>query len=125
MRNSGLTKEDIPNSSPHSPFRKKDPVLVRLIEYFIFDGTGSSKSNFPAKYVLEFSNPTDPTTWKIYTRTEIVETIWNDLIFSIRSKGMPESYRHDSHSSRDEQIKKWTKYKDGKYKGALHIRVKK
>ena len=125
LRKSGLIKEDVPNSSPHSPFKKKDPVLVRLIEYFIFDGTGSGKSNFPAEYVLEFSNPIDPATWKIYNRTEIVDMIWDNLVFSLRSKGMPDSYQHDSDSSRDKQIRTWTNYRDGKYKGALHIRVKK
>lgn len=124
LRNVGIIAEDVSNSSSNSPFRIKDPNLVKLVEYFIFEGTASSRSNYPAQMVLEFTDPANLETWFLYDRSQIIDHIWDKLVFSIRSKGMPKSYDHGGMGSRDLQIQKWTHYKDGKYKGALHIRIK-
>ena len=49
------------------------------------------------------------------------DKIWSLLRFSMRSKGISENYPDCKNVA---SIRKWTKKRDGKYKGALHIRYK-
>lgn len=131
-RISGKIMEDVKNSVPESPFKNHKEYLKPILEYFLFTGTGSSDSNFPADKMLIFDNPTDPSTFDILTKEEAVDIIWKNLVFSIRSKkGMPvkniNGNKIDGYDPvRDSDLAPWIRYyPEGSYfpKGALHIRT--
>lgn len=121
-REKGEIMEDIINSNSSSPFANNKDCIAPLLEYFLFDGTGSKDSRFPADKVLVFSDPTNPSTYKIYSRQDVVNQIWDKLVFSVRSKkGMPNAYTKEKYPELD----KWVRYRPGDNypKGALHIRT--
>lgn len=121
-RMAGVLKEDVKNNDKLSPFSKNKKYLTPILQYFLFDGSGSKDSNDPAKYVLDFQKPSEICTWKIYDKYNIIDYIWDKLVFSIRSKGMPPDYPAISKDKLSE-IQPWVKKKDGSYKGSLHIRL--
>lgn len=128
LRMSKQIGEDISNSNILSPFRLKKEELKPILNYFLFDGTGSGLSKLPANRILGFTNPLDITTWQFYDKTDAVNLYWDKLIFSLRAKkGMPAGYP-DTMSSKMNLLKPsvdlWTKHIDGDYRGALHIRSK-
>lgn len=126
LRENGVIAEDVRNSDDTSPFREHFHVIAPILKYFLFVGTGQGDSRYPAEYLLDIKNPFDFTTWDIYSRTDenLIHYLWDRLIFSIRSKGMPESYNADHPiSPRDRSISLWTRYRDGSYKGSLHVRL--
>ncbi len=118
--------EDIQTSSPYCPFGNTEPrrqYLKALFNYFLFDGSGSEDSRYPADYILEFSQPTDPTTWKILTKETAFEAMWPHMIFSIRSKkGMPTNYPNIN-PSKKKQMEPWVRHFGGDYRGSLHVRA--
>jgi len=128
LRFAGTIAEDISNSNTNSPFRLKKNILKPFINYFLFKGSGSNLSLFPAQYILDFLDPLNTLTWKIWDETNAVDLYWEKLIFSIRAKkGMPKGYPNSmSNKFRDSKssIVKWTKFIANDYRGALHIRVK-
>ncbi len=120
-REAGIISEDVKNSDPNSPFKSHMEYLTPILKYFLFEGTAGKDSKFPADFVLEFSNATDPKTYIIHTKGEVVKNLWDKLVFSIRSKkGMPRNYD----PKEDPDIAPWVRYIPGKPdpKGALHIR---
>lgn len=121
-RESGLIMEDVANSSLESPFRNRREYLEPIIEYFLFEGTGSRDSFFKADGLLKFGNPTDPTTYKFLSKDAAVDDIWDLLVFSVRNKkGMPVRYDAQLHAD----LAPWVRYRPGDTlpKGALHIRT--
>ena len=118
----GKITEDVSNSNEISPFLKYKKYLKPIINYFLFTGTGSKDSNFPADKVLLVKYKDLPEGLEIIKKEDYFESIWKHLVFSLRSKGMPPSYEHGNNEY--ESVRCWTKLKDGRYKGALHIRVK-
>jgi hypothetical protein len=128
LRIGGKIAEDINTTSTYCPFgnnpqRKK--YLKTLINYFLFDGSGSKESHYPAEYVLKFTNPSDPSTWKIFDRQSAFDAMWPEMVFSMRSeKGMPRNYPNISDAKKKAMIEPWAKYVDGGYRGSLHIRTK-
>ena len=121
-RADGEIMEDINNRAENSPFAKHKEYLKPIIEYFLFTGAGAKDSVFPADKVLLFGNPEDPISYKILSKSEAVDGIWDDLTFSMRSKkGMPNIY--DSKKHKD--LASWVRFhpRDSDFpKGALHIR---
>lgn len=137
LRENGDISEDIPNSNLKSPFRKHKEYLRNIINYFLFDGTGKGLANNRAEFLLDYGNPLDTNTWKIYGKENFIDVFWNRMIFSIRSKGMPSNYSFSPESQyqtdsfgnsmvSDKQlsIDKWTRYSSGQFRGSLHIRIK-
>ncbi len=132
LRKSGKITEDITNTSPHSPFRKYKEYLKPILEYFFFKGTGKrGDSDFPADKILIFSNACDPSTYKIISLDEAVDSVWDNLTFSMRSKkGMPTkkvgSQLVDLYSpAKYPVLAPWVEYTsdEAKFpKGALHVR---
>ncbi len=125
LRKAGTIAEDIKNSSSNSPFSNHKDVLKPFLNYFIFDGTGSSISKEPAKYLLSFTNPLDTGSWNIYDKSNALDIYWDKLVFSLRAKkGMPNNYPNVSKKLLPKlpSIKKWTEFIDNDYRGALHIR---
>jgi len=127
LRLNGTITEDTKISHVDCPFRLYRDYLKPIIEYFLFTGTGSKISNFPAMKILEINNYKKlPDKIKIIERDDYFDQVWNKLVFSVRSKGMPNKYTEADDITYDKKhgsIAKWTKEIDGKYKGALHIRV--
>jgi hypothetical protein len=123
-----LIGEDVKNSDVHSPFKGEKESIRPFLNYFLFDGTGSGLSKRPANRILGFTNPLDINTWHIYDKVNAIDMYWDKLIFSLRAKkGMPTNYPNVTSKKiipLKSSIEKWTKYIDGDYRGALHIRTK-
>jgi hypothetical protein len=125
LRKSGGIREDISNEDFSSPFRDNIKILLPFLKYFTFMGTGSGPSTHPAKFLLEFSNLASPQNWKVLQPSDAVETLWDRLVFSVRSKkGMPSGYPNNSNRSNNASIARWTEYYQGYHRGALHVRAK-
>ncbi len=118
-RKSGLIGEDISNGDPNSPFREHLNYLKPILNYFLFTGTARSDSKYKADYILDFTDPLREGAWK-FSKDEYLEDNWNHIIFSVRSKGMPESYPNTSDY---DAIKPWVEVAEGQYKGSLHGRA--
>jgi hypothetical protein len=122
----GQIKQDIANEHPDSPFKDRQHLLAPMLEYFLFYGSGSGESKVKASKIAEFDDPTDISTWSILMPADAVHKIWDRLVFSVRSKGMPKNFPKmepkDAHKRAS--IERWTqKGKDGIYRGALHVRA--
>lgn len=125
LRIEGIISEDIHNSDFKSPFKDHKEYLRPILEYFLFEGSGSRKSKYPAEFILGFSDPLDESKWRIVSKKEAVDSLWPNLVFSMRSKkGMPANYTLAYKGKGASSIAKWVRYIDGDYRGALHIRVK-
>jgi hypothetical protein len=119
--------EDVFSSSTlYCPFGnnpQRREYLRKLIDYFLFQGTGSKDSEYPANYILEFGNAFYPFTWRVLTKTTAFDLLWPKMVFSVRSqKGMPPDYANMSDPRKKALIEPWVKYIDGDYRGSLHIR---
>ena len=79
--------------------------------------------------ILDYVDPWDDSTWRVYSPNNYFENIWSSLCFSMRGdKGMP--IPEKLFLPENDDIMKWVCEMPGKngkiqYKGALHIRVKK
>ncbi len=115
--------EDVYGLGKNNPFtidesgKSNLSYLKPLLNYFTFKGTGTRDSNAPASYVLSIVNPEDTTTWVYYTEDTFVDSVWANLVFSIRGKGLPSLITDD--------IRPWVKEINGVKKGTLNVRVKK
>lgn len=122
LREAGKIGEDVKNSSVLSPFRHHKTLLRDVLEYFLFTGTGSRISQYPAEFILEYGNALNPATWEVMNKEEAIVKLWDKLIFSIRSKGMPPNYPYNLNISKNDSISRWTRYSSGQYRGSLHVR---
>lgn len=116
----GVLMEDVGNDNQNSPFKSHKDYLLPILNYFLFKGTGSKDSNYPADFILDFSNPIDVDTWSIHGK-EYLDEQWGNLVFSVRHKGMPDSYPKCKNS---ETIKPWVRNFQGSDKGSLHVRIR-
>ena len=120
-RQAGIIMEDVSNSDSNSPFAPSQDYFERILKYFLFQGTGSKDSIYPADYILKFDDPLNPKSYQIIAPDEAVAEVWSSLVFSVRSKkGMPQNYSSKTHP----EIEPWVGYMPGNPnpKGALHIR---
>lgn len=120
-REAGVITEDVSNSNLQSPFRNHKEYLENFLRYFLFEGTGGRDSKFKADAFIEFSNPKDPETYNILSKEDVINHVWDSLVFSVRSKkGMPLKYNPELNAD----LSAWVRYRPGdEYpKGALHIR---
>ena len=125
LRDAGVIMEDVKNTNAQSPFRNHFHTLAPILQYFLFTGSGSKVSDYQAEYILDIVEPFDMNTWHIYRQNEeLLEYLWQYLVFSVRSKGMPSNYNGEHPTSaRDRSIAIWTHYRDNSYKGSLHVRL--
>ena len=124
LRLAGTLTQDVPTNQENSPFSPYKEYFEPIINYFLFTGTGSRVSTFPAMRVLEINDYTTlPEGIEIIEREEYFERIWDNLVFSVRSKNMPKGYPDEINQENHASIMRWTREVDGKHKGALHIRV--
>lgn len=121
LRIKGIITEDVSNSDKNSPFVKHKEYLAWILLYFIFEGTGSSDSAFPANKMLSFVDPFDPSTYKILSKQQAIDDLWDHLVFSIRSKkGMPSKFELLKHK----ELVPWTRrFPTNEPRGSLHVRV--
>jgi hypothetical protein len=135
LRTNNTIGEDISNSSQNSPFSEHKDYFKPILEFFLFKGTGSKDSEFPADKILVFGDPFDSSTYKIHELDDAVDALWNKLVFSMRSKkGMPvdkikvgeEFVDRDGYqpNGKHSDYAPWVVYvgNDNFPKGALHIR---
>lgn len=124
LRRKGTIKEDVWNKDPNSPFGQNKEYLRPILNYFLFKGTGSGDSDYPAKYVLDCNDPYDITTWKIHDETNYLDIFWDKMKFSMRNKGFESyPYKRKSDSWKNLLSQPWAQKFDGTLKGSLHIRV--
>ncbi|GAH00807.1 unnamed protein product, partial [marine sediment metagenome] len=57
--------------------------LKKLINYFLFEGTGVKDNKYPAEKVLEIAYPSNPSTWKLLNKNEAFEKLWANMKFII------------------------------------------
>ena len=120
-RVSGRISEDVEFKG--SVFANDRDVMVRLLAYFLFKGTASGNSERPAKRLCSFTDPLDYSTWTFYDDPlKAAENIIDNAIISLRSKGIPETYRPDSQKPEHIEMRPWIHFSEGKWKGAIHIR---
>jgi hypothetical protein len=127
MRKARLIKEDVKNTDKNSPFKEHKEFFKPLLNYFLFKGTGSRESIYPAQLILTLTDPLDPKTWEVLNEEAALDKYWEKLVFSLRAKkGMPEGYP-DNMSKKANLFKSsvdiWTEYINGDYRGALHVRA--
>ena len=124
LRLDGIIGEDIKNADANSPFSDMEscfPVLKPLLNYFAFDGTGSRDSSEPAEYILSIKCPDDTQTWTYYSKEDFIDTVWDKLVFSLRSKSTPQEL--DNANEMHQLMLPWINNIDGKLKGALSVRI--
>jgi len=123
LRISNKITEDCGNNKKASPFKDNKEVLRPYLEYFCFSGTGSSDSKNPAEKIIKFTKFDDPKTWKIISKKETIDEIWDGLYFCMRdiSKGGIKDYENDKEK---DILEPWTRYSTNKYRGALSVRYK-
>lgn len=124
-RMNGIITEDTRISDINCPFNGYREYMRPILEYFLFEGTGSKISAFPADYIVEFDSPVNECTYRLLTKEDAVNDVWPKLIFSLRAKkGMPSNYNPNTFCGKNaESIARWVKYHSGDYRGALHIRA--
>jgi len=123
LRISKKISEDCSNKNILSPFRESKNILRPYLEYFCFKGTGRSDSKYPAQFIFKFSKFNDPSSWKLYSKSEAVNLIWNGLFFCIRDIGKSGVKDYEK-SIYKEKLEPWTKFSTNKYRGALSVRYK-
>lgn len=124
LRSRGVISEDIYNSDPRSPFAKNKEYLRPILNYFLFKGTGAKDSEYPAKYVLDCSDPYNINTWRIHDENDYLDKYWDSMKFSMRNKGF-EAYPYTRSSDlwKIPLSEPWARKFDGSIKGSLHVRV--
>jgi len=123
-----IIQEDIKNSDPLSPFRLHQSIFEPYLEFFCFDGSGRGNSKHPASAIIEYADPFDTKTWTIIYKNQFhqyLTSIWANLRFSLRSKGMPKNGVNSIRdASKKASVKLWTENFQGKERGSLHIRLR-
>lgn len=121
LRECGIINEDIINSNELSPFARHMDYLKPILSHMAFCGCEERNSE-SADYILDYIDPSDYHSWKVYSEENYIDTIWNYLRFSFRAdRGMPVAYEYNNPLW--SEVTRWTHYILGQYKGALHIRV--
>jgi len=128
-RLNGEISQDIKNSDIKSPFRNSKNELKDVINFFFFDGTGSKLSSHPSKRILTFDNPLVLKTYNLYNKENLIDIVWDKLIFSLRGRYLMKRGYPGNMSKKLENKKAsialWTRFINNKYKGELHIRLNK
>jgi len=123
LRLNGNISEDVKMNTLDNPFVAAKQDFTKLLEYFLFIGTAQQDSSYQADGLIAFTDPCEYKTWNTYTKIGLAQMYIEQVTISIRSKAMPKSYNHNSpKDSIHLSIQKWTRFIDGSYKGALHIR---
>ena len=97
--------------------------FLKVISYFVFDGTGKGESSCKANSIIYYGNNNIEfiKCQSIEEKKNYIKSISNKLILSLRDKGMPKKICEEhkpwifNHNKQDGCIR---------YKGCLHIRLK-
>ena len=127
LRTKGEIREDTKIVDSKCPFIPHKEFMRPILNYFLFTGTGQKDSSHPAKKIISIDNPLDVSSWRVYDETNALDLFWDKMVFSLRAKkGMPGGYP-DYMSKKamitKKSVERWTKFIDGDYRGALHIRT--
>ena len=123
-REIGNTGEDIQISKLNFSEKEKK-CICNVLQYFIFDGTGSKKSQRPANSILEISDPSDIKKWTFFRcdddikKLTYTQLLYNRVILSLRNKGMTNNKLNEP------WIFKENKNNSIVEKGSLHARITK
>lgn len=125
LRLAGKIGEDIFNGDDVSPFKNEKEYLRPILNYFLFKGTGTKDSEYPASFVLDCIDPCDTSTWSIFDENNYLDTFWDDIKFSMREKGFEAyPYSRPCDAWKTPLSEPWAIKVDGVKKGSLHARVR-
>lgn len=120
-RTKALIGEDVSITTLDLPTSIKTKFMD-VLSYFIFEGSGKGDSKCKANAILTYNHETITFNECITLeqKKEYIEAIYDNIILSLRDKGMPKVLVNE--------CKKWLFYDNKnvpvKYKGSLHIRMK-
>lgn len=123
LRKRNIIKEDVSNNDINSPFANHKEYLSKILNYFLFKGSGSKESKHPASFILDFVDPLNINTWKVWG-SDYIDKHWHRLVFSLRSRRGMGNYPYITNKNKKDSMAKWTVLWQNGYKGALHVRVK-
>ena len=127
LRQNNRIGEDILNSNPLSPFRKRKSYFTPILKYFLFNGSGRGLSRFTAEALLLVNQIYRPQNrYWLPNSQKLIDGIWDFLVFSIRDKGLNyEKRSRESQKILDPWINQYRSKKTQKLKkkGCLHIRI--
>lgn len=83
LRSSGAIGDVIAIADPASPFRQDKEWLASIIRYYLFEGSESGPSMFPAECAFDYTDPLNTNTWSIYEPEDIIDVIWDKLVFTV------------------------------------------
>ena len=98
-------------------FRFSDEFVKDLYQTNIKAGVDYMEFGYKAD--TDISKEEDFGKWK-FSKDEYLDDNWNHIIFSLRSKGMPDSYPKGKNAI---DIQPWVEVAEGQYKGSLHGRA--
>jgi len=119
-RNSGKISEDVKFAG--SVFANDREVMVKLLAYFLFKGTATGDSAYPAAFLYSFTDPLDFSTWTLYDPIHEANNIIDNTTISLRNKGMPATYHPDSKNQAHMEMHPWVSFSSGEWRGSIHIR---
>ena len=126
LREKNIFGEDIPIKKIDNIDKETKKILIEVLKYFVFEGSGSKLSQNPSNSILEIIDPYDYEKYIFIQciddiqKEKYIDSIYNKIIISMRDKGMQKNI--------SELSKPWVfeHNKNGliKYKDRLHIRIK-
>ena len=122
-RRLGVFNEDCYSYSSLNPFLEQKDYLNKLLTFMAFntfDYEKTGEEGFIAERIvniIDYIDPWDENTWRIFTPNNYFESIWKYLCFSMRDrKGMPTDEKLMLPENSD--IRLWTHKIGDRYKGA-------
>jgi len=120
LRRSGAVTGEVAIADPASPFKDDREYLGKVIRYYMFEGSESGPSMFPAECAFDYTDPLNTNTWIIYEPEEMIEAIWDRLVLSVS-----EGEAHVAEQASDAiSPDVWSEWFGCKGKARLSIRVK-
>jgi len=83
LRRSGAAGDTIAMTDEASPFRQDREWMAPIIRYYMFEGSESGPSMFPAECAFGYTDPLNTNTWIIYEPEEVIDAIWDKLAVSV------------------------------------------
>jgi len=116
LRRSGAIGDVIKIADEASPFRKDREWLAPIIRYYMFEGSESGPSMFPAECAFDYTDPLNTNTWIIYEPEEAIDAIWDKLVLSVIEGDADES--EQASGSAPDVWSEWLGYK-----GSAKLRI--
>lgn len=122
LRADGTIGEEVANTDLQSPFRSRRELLEPIIRYYLFEGSESGMSMFPAECAIDYVDPLNTNTWSVYEPEEMMDLIWDRLVFAVKELDS-EDADGNGEAGEEQAADAWTPLGGSVGKVALYIRV--